>query len=175
MAVRKGWVAGYIQLSPLTRVPVLNDKSELSWRGPVFLFEPTAFAAQVFPRTIRRKLKAAQCLQPTLVDDTQALAPRLVDLYPRTLPRGAAAAGKHFSLAILDRWARDSDSLLLGASVGGSVKAVILFRRAGGHAEAHVLGHTERGRQLDAWPSSGCFAKECRRSTWAAAPARATA
>ena len=67
------------------------------------------------------------------------------------MQRVGARPHYRFSAETLERWALDPNSLVLGAAIGESLESVTVFCVAGNHAEAHINGCTERGRELGAW------------------------
>ena len=151
-AAAQGWVAGYIQLAASLDLAADEVRGRLVTNNMTLLLdlrdEPSQ---QSFSRTIRRKIRAGEDAGAVVSDDRQALSGILQRLYPQTMQRVGAAAQFDYSPATLERWALDPASELVGAAVGGTIEAVYLFLVAGTHAESHILGCTDRGRDLVAW------------------------
>jgi len=152
-ARRQGWVAGYIQLSIFLETLVEAPVGDVVSGNSVFLLDLQSGDGPLsqISRTIRRKLRHAADSGAVLVEDQHALAKRLVELYPLTMRRVGAAPIYTVSPETLIRWAHDNGSLTLGAKIDGSIEAVYVFRFAGPHAESHILGATDKGRDLIAW------------------------
>jgi hypothetical protein len=142
-----GWVAGYIQLSPMIDAPVA-PQAEIATVNEVLLLElRDSLAITDFAESIRQKIRKADAIAK-VVDDCPRLATAVAKLYPSTVQRSDAPA---FSATTLERWAKNPDSLVLGAEVGGSLEAVSIFNLAAAHAEYHLNASSERGRDLAAW------------------------
>jgi hypothetical protein len=151
-AASQGWIAGYIQISPLLDLERLRPEGELTINNTSFLLELTTLDIfESASRTIRRKIHSAVEGGAVLVDDRTVLAERLKQLYPQTMLRLGAPTHYHFSPETLDRWAFDQESLILGANLENVIEGVYLFRFVGDYAESHIVGTTDRGRALVAW------------------------
>jgi hypothetical protein len=150
-AVAKGWVAGYIQLSAETSLAESPLPDELVDGNAVFLLDLRAWSFELASRTVRRKLRDAANSGVKLVDDRLVLAERLKTLYPTTMRRVGARPYYDFSSETLSRLSCAASSLLLGAELDGAIEIVALFLVAADHAEGHIIGTTERGRDLAAW------------------------
>ena len=83
--------------------------------------------------------------------DRSVLLPSLKTLYPTTMQRVASPLHYRFSPETLEVWATGPGSVLLGARVAGSIRAVSLFLVSGTHAEYHLNASTADGRHLAAW------------------------
>ena len=151
-AAGQGWVAGYIRLAITVDLDDTAIAGQLVTNNVMLVLdlrgEPDAAS---FSRTIRRKIRGAAERNAVLVDDRPRLAEALQRLYPRTMQRVGAAPEFAYSAETIERWAFDPTSELLGAAVAGSIEAVYLFVAAGAHAESHMLGCTDAGRDLTAW------------------------
>jgi len=146
-AVAKGWVAGYIQLSAIDEPPPVAG---LGAGNEVLLLDlglDRAFESA----SLQRKIRRAEASGVELVDDGAVLAARLVQLYPEAMRRVGAGAGVQFTATSLERWCEGPSSVVLGARVGDVIEAVAMFFVAGEEAEWHLIGSTERGRELGAW------------------------
>lgn len=150
-AIERGYVAGYIQLSTSTclrdpevggELVSVNEWFELDISKP----DPGAGFSELIRRKIRRAGSVAQ-----LVTDRSALATRLKQLYPVTMKRVGARSNYAFPNATLDAWIAAPGSLVIGASEGAAIEAVILFLVSADQAEYHLVGSSERGRNLVAW------------------------
>jgi hypothetical protein len=151
-AAAQGWVTGYVQLAMLTNLEGAGLAGQLIANNEAFLLDlETGFRFDRFARTIRRKIRQSEVEGVVLVNDRPVLADALKRLYPATMRRVGAAAHFGFAPETLERWAADTSSLLIGAQVAGDIHAVYLFLAAGHHAESHILGCTEPGRELIAW------------------------
>ena len=145
------WVAGYIQFAPnsLITAPPTDQVRISNW---VFLLDlgindPLSRASTI----IRRKVRHASRAGAMLVDDRAVLADALVSLYPATVKRVGASAAYSFSTQTLRCWASDQSNVLLGASIKGSIEAVILLLTAASQAEYQIGASSEQGRGLFAW------------------------
>jgi hypothetical protein len=151
-AADRGWVAGYIQLSPFTVLDELRHESDLFINNTNFLLELSARGIfSSVSRTIRAKIRSAEKANVVLVDDRETLARQLKHLYPDTMRRIHAPPHFRFSPETIARWAVDPESLLLGGAVENAIHGVCMFRIVGQYAEAHILGTSENGRTLLAW------------------------
>jgi hypothetical protein len=158
-ARERGWVAGYIQLAVSAAPEGLGPADELVATNDVFLIDlrgdrhPLRSAS----RTVRDKVRKADAQGTDLIDDRDALAEALVELYPATMRRGGGTPP--FAAETLAGWARDPTSLVLGAKLGHSIEAALVVCVAGTQSEAHVVGTTESGRELATWLYSQAIAK----------------
>lgn len=151
-AVERGWIAGYIRLATSveldealpTLAPVPNRTVFLLDLARDNLLRSTS-------EIVRRKIRRAVRSGVIAVDDRRVLADNLKSLYPETMHRVGAGLQYDFSAETIERWVFDPSSVVLGASLGGSVEAVSIFCVAGSHAEYHVNGCTPQGRELAAW------------------------
>jgi hypothetical protein len=151
----QGWVAGYLQLDPLSTWPlglVEAGLGHLVGNNAMFiadLSDPDPLAGA--SRTIARKVAAAERSGVTACLDPESLMARLVDLYPACADRFGNPVLYDFPEPTLRRWATAAGSLLVGAQRAGVIESVTLFFVAGRHAEAFVSAATEPGRELGHW------------------------
>jgi hypothetical protein len=151
-AAERGWVAGYIQLSPFTVLDELRHESGLVINNANFLLElPIWEIFSSASRTIQEKIRSGEKAKAILVDNPEALAEDLIGLYSETMARINARSHFHFSSETIVRWAVDPESMVLGAAIENVIQAVCMFRIVGHHAEAHIVGTSEHGRALTAW------------------------
>ena len=150
-AVEKGWVAGYIQLSPDVLLEEEGAPDEIVNGNVVLVLDLGGWSLASVSRTIRRKFRDAAARGAALVDERPTLVERMRELYPATMRRVGARPHYDFSVETLDRLAHAPSSLILGVRVDGAVEIVGLFLVAGDRAEAHIMGTTERGRECAAW------------------------
>ena len=144
-----GYMCSLRRPSDLTEPP---PGDEVSTSNAVFLLDLRAREVlAAASRIMRRKVRKASDLGATLVDDRRVLADELKRLYPAAMRRLGAQPQYDFSPETLERWALDPSSVVLGASVRGSVEAVSVACVSGRQAEYHISGSNEDGRQLDAW------------------------
>jgi hypothetical protein len=150
-ATKKGWVAGYIQLSAGTTLSESPSPGELVKGNAVFVFDLRTWSLKQSSTTIRRKVKYATKSGVALVDDRAVLADSLKELYPIAMQRVGARPQYNLSSATLDRLTYTPSSLALGVDVGGAVEMVALFLIAGDRADGQFVGTSERGREYAAW------------------------
>ena len=87
-AAQQGWVAGYIQLAPSADLREPPAEDELVTSNAVFLLDIRAGDVLDSASTmIRRKVRKAERLGVTLVDDRVELSEAMRRLYPATLRR----------------------------------------------------------------------------------------
>lgn len=151
-AAAQGWVAGYIQLSTLVdlhgRLPEselvdINEWFELDLRRDDIISS--------FSEILRRKIRRGARDASLAMADRALLSENLRRLFPVAMKRVGARPHYSFPEQTLDRWVMSPDSLVLGASVNGGIEAVSVFLVAGEHAEYHLIGSSDRGRDLAAW------------------------
>ena len=103
-------------------------------------------------RNIRRKIKRAQSSSGlVLVDDPERVAEALVRLHPLTADRVRAEQHHRYPPETLKRWALDPGAVVLGAQLDGTIEAACVFSVAATHAEYHIAGTSEAGRDLTSW------------------------
>jgi hypothetical protein len=151
-AASKGWVAGYIQLSDKVELARQSLDGDLVLDRTTFVLDLSKTdLRRTASRKIRRKIDHAMRDGVQLVEDPSVLAEGLKRLYPVKMRSVGALPHYYFSAETLDRWARDGEALILGASIDGCVETVYLFRVTGEHAECHLTGSSETGRGLVPW------------------------
>lgn len=151
-AAGRGWVAGYIQLSPFADLDELRHEDGLIANNTNFLLKlPTFDVFESASRTICRKICSAEKAGTVLIEDRETLVEQLKRLYPETMLRLEAPSHFQFSPETLTRWGADPESLAVGAAVDNVIECVYVFRVVGEYAESHILGTSERGRALIAW------------------------
>lgn len=151
-ATARGWVAGYIQLAIGQTQTNLFPTNELT---PPYTVYNLDLARDDLSRSgsgdIRRKIRDARAAGTTLVEDRPILAASLKKLYPLTAERVRAARHHHFPDEVLERWALEPSSVVLGAQLGDAIQAACIFLVAGDQAEYHVVATSDRGRTLTSW------------------------
>jgi hypothetical protein len=148
----RGWVTGYLQMSPYADFPLEVPSGTVLPRNDAFLVDvdPGAFLDRV-SRTIRSKIHAAERQGVQLVVDDESAIDALQRLYPASMTRLQARRSYHHSPETLARWARDQHSLLIGARMGPEIEAVCLIHFGGALAEAPVYACGPGHRHLQAW------------------------
>jgi hypothetical protein len=151
-ATEQGWVAGYIQLAPGIDLGAVGGSDEVIAQNDVFMLDlsvddPLAGASQI----VHRKVRRAERLGASLVEERRALSGAIVDLFPATMRRVGATQVYDFAPATLVRWTGDARCLALGARMGGAIEAISLFTVRGPMAEYHLNASTEAGRDLASW------------------------
>lgn len=149
-AAAQGWVAGYIQLAVGTELAARAVDGEIVEGNAVFLLDLRADTLASASINIRLKVQLAKERGALVYQDADRLAEALRRLYPATMRRVGAARQYELSTETLERLARDPDTMLVGGGFGTDVDTVHVFRIAGEHAEYHMVGTTERGRDLAA-------------------------
>jgi hypothetical protein len=152
-AKAQGWVAGYIQLSPLTDLPecVAVDGDAIVDR-PVFLLDLNKEDLfRSFSVSIRQKIRKTASSNPVLIEDRTTLSHAVQELYPPMMQRLRARESFNFSVETLRGWSVEPTSVVLGCAIDGAVEAVSIFLVAGQHAEYHLNACTEGGREMTAW------------------------
>lgn len=148
-AISRGWVAGYLQFEPESRLEGILDAAP---GNSVFLVDlDQAFPPDRVSEIIRRKIRRAEAGGVRLVEDRTALARAVIQLYPETMRRAGAGPHYSFSAATLDAWANDPGSLVIGAALESGIEAVGIFPVTGHRAEFHIGASSMAGRDLSAW------------------------
>jgi hypothetical protein len=146
----QGWVAGYIQVDPDSRLPAIPAAAA---GNTVFLLDlglpdPLAQASQI----VRRKMRRAEAQGSALIEDRARLAEALVTLYPAAMARLGASAAYDLPAPTLRSLAASPEVLVLGAGWNdGPVESVMVFPVAGARAEFFLGASTPEGRDLTAW------------------------
>ena len=144
-----GWVTGYIQLSAETFPNVPADAQPVH-QTHMFLLRPPDWRLEHSTSVIiRRKVAASLHSGAELCDDRATLSASLGRLYPETLARFGTVPD--LSTDTVDEWARDSQTVLLGVTVGGVVELAHLIHVQGCYAELHIVAATVRGRPFSAF------------------------
>lgn len=145
-AASRGWVAGYMKLATSADLRELPPESRLIEYNAAFIVDLRPDdPLKAVSRTVHRKIQEAERNGAVVVTGA-ALADSLVNLYPGTMRRLGGV--EEFSAETLRRWARDSETVLIGVSLGGVVHAVHMGYVSGRNAEWHVAATTEEGRSL---------------------------
>ncbi len=147
--VAQGWVAGYLQFEPGTDLLGVEDSSRGNSIFMVDLSEADLLA-DASP-IIRRKIRRGASQGAVLVQDRQALAKAVQNLYPKTMARSEASHAYDFSSRTLESWVLDPGSMVVGAARGSSIEAVAVFPVMGDRAEYHLGASSIPGRELSAW------------------------
>lgn len=149
-AGHRGWVSGYLQLSPFTAaLSDLPPQTELVERATVLTLNPSQWELAKTPSLIiRRKVAAATLAGATCVLDKLSVAEALLRLCPLTAHRFGVEL--LFGASTLTRWALDPSNLVIGLMAHGEIQAVHLIQVWNGQAELHLVGDTELGRQMSA-------------------------
>lgn len=151
-AVSQKWVAGFIKLSADTRLAEVDRGDQLSSFSSTFLLDlqgqdPILRASAI----IRRKIRRAERAGVVLVNDRELLSNSLQRLYKITMDRVGASSFSRISPQVLEQWAHDSTSIILGAKLNGTVEAVVLDLVAGREAEDYITVTSDQYRWLTAW------------------------
>ena len=147
-AVQRGWICGYIQLSPAT-YPNVPSNLDAAHRTHMFLLDPSTWDRQRTPSAIiRRKVAAALRSNASITLDRATVAPRLWPLYIDTLSRFGRKP--QFTSATLHEWSLDPQNLLIGVMLDDVIEGAHLVHVLGEHAELHIFAVSERGRPLSA-------------------------
>jgi hypothetical protein len=150
-AVSQGWVAGYIQLSSMVDFGEAPSEEFICGNTDFLIdLEVESFIRSV-SETIRRKIRAATRAGAALMDQQSILLERLKELYPAAMRRVDGSSDFRFPQETLERWGLDGEGLMVGAALGNTIEAVLMFRMAGTNAEANIAGTTENGRYLVSW------------------------
>jgi hypothetical protein len=72
-------------------------------------------------------------------------------LHPFTADRVRAEPHHRFPSETLKRWALDPGAVVLGAQFEGAIQAACVFSIAGTHAEYHIAGTSDPGREFTSW------------------------
>ena len=148
-AVSRRWVAGFLQFEPETDMTGLPDVQD----GNVVLLldvspnDPLDRVSAI----IRRKIRRADAIGMTLIEDRDILAAHLHPLYSGTLERTGASSAYRMAEAGLRNMALSRSHLVLGAAIGGEVIAIMVFPVSGARAEYHIGASTAQGRDATAW------------------------
>ena len=150
-ATDRGWVAGYLQLSPFTDAfPNLPPQTELVERTTILTVNPSRWDLTRTPSLIiRRKVGAARRANASPVLGGPFVAESLLRLHPLTARR--QGGDLTFSDGTLMRWALDPSNLIIGLLIEGEIQAVHLIHVWKDEAELHLVGDTEIGREMSAW------------------------
>jgi hypothetical protein len=151
-AREQGWVAGYLQVSPLCGrlfgLPagdVIVDNGNPMYIVDLDTADPPRHAS------IRGNIRGAVSKGVALIHDRNILVEALLRLWPASPWRRNATATYDFSQESLRRWALDPSTSILGAGREGQVEAVTLCLVAGRHAEYLFNVSTEPGRAWSAF------------------------
>lgn len=148
----RGWVAGYLQLSPLTRAFPADGEDEFVRVNSVFLLDLTdGDALRAAGADVRRKARRAEQLGVELVTGGGELRESLLRLYPAAMRRSGARDEYVVAPETLERWIADPSSVAVGARIDGEIGAVSLFSVAGKNAESHITVASPGARWASAW------------------------
>jgi hypothetical protein len=151
-AISQGWVAGYLQVSPLAAPPAdLSPGDDYREHNTIFLLDigsdPQLTRAS---RLIRRKIKSAIASGVQLTSDRTTLAAALVEMYPATMKRLGARVPE-LAADTIRALVFDPRNVVLGAVDGTVIRAVYLFVALRDVAECHLLANDPEGRHLTAF------------------------
>jgi hypothetical protein len=146
----RGWVAGYLQLSPLNDLLTVPPPDRLRSHNALYVFDLSRWdIATSVGTNMRRTLKTGERLGVRLVTDLERLARTFPALHAETRARSGEAPA--FTTATLRRWFDAAGALAFGAELDGQIVAAQLGRQSGGWADLHLAGAVEAGRPLQAW------------------------
>lgn len=156
-ARQSGWVAGYIQVEPCSLLPKVDGAVV---GNAVFLVnlnqpDPLVSASQ----GLRRNIRQTESSGVVLVDDRPALADALVRIYPTAMERIGASPAYELPEAALRDLAHAEQSVVLGASYGDCVDAIVVAPYSQSLGEYFIGATTLRGRKLTAWLLSQVITK----------------
>ena len=129
-AVREHYVCGYIGLNPVLRTETCFAPEPAATHNSVFVLDLGApmeqLVAGVQPRR-RSQLRAPLPPDTRIVWDRARLAAFFKETYPEFMRRADAAPVYDFNEATLSSLCSHGSALLVGAEVGGSLEAVVVF------------------------------------------------
>jgi hypothetical protein len=150
-AASRGWVAGYLYIGSGLEATEGRDAYEVFEHGALFALNPMTWSPQTSTSaTIRQKIALAQRKAANYVSGEAVPRGCLERLYLTTMRRlGTEPA---FSSATLAQWEEGEPNTLVAAlTVAGKAEAIHLVHISGRHAELHLAGSTEEGRDLSAF------------------------
>ncbi len=146
----RGWVSGYVQLSPLNDALQPDPADHIRSRNALYVFDLSTWTiAGAVRASTRRTLMAGDDIGAQLVTDPAEIAPYFAGLQRATLARSAQAVS--FDEPALAAWFATEDVLSLAVRLGGRIVAAQLGRVRGDWAELHLAGATAEGRPLQGW------------------------
>jgi hypothetical protein len=146
-AAARGWVTGYLQMSPLSDWSGAGEFGQLVTRGSLFFVDVRRHDfRRDAARTVRSKIADLENSGAELVLGPQDLLAALVRLYPESMARRGASSSYGFAEETLVRWGTADSSLLAGIRAGGEVRSVGLWHCHGTHADGHLFGCEEEWR-----------------------------
>ncbi len=149
-AEMQGWVAGYIQVSPLNDDLAVPAPDTCLSTNALYVFDLQNWDIdRSVGYKMRRNLKAGNRIGAQLVADPALLAPCFHALYTDHLAR----VGGHPSVTakVLDRWFAEPGIIAFGAMLDGRIVNIQMGRRQGDWADLHLAGSLAEGRDLQAW------------------------
>ena len=145
----RGWVSGYLQLSPRNPSLVAPPGDRVAAHNIWYEFDLARWDVRHDVRKkVRWSLRNGDRAGARLVTGGAALADAFLRLYPAAMARLGAEIFPPETLAV---WLDDPATRLFGAELDGQITAVELCRLRGPHAELHLAGSAPDGRGLHGW------------------------
>ena len=149
-ARQQGWVAGYLQLSPLNDGLIVSPPDRIRAHNSLYVFDLAHWnIARSVGISTRRSLRKGERAGARLVTDEARIASAFATLHSATRARNGEPPA--FGSKSLAAWFAAEGVLAFGAEVDGQIVAAQIGRGAGDWADLHLAGATAEGRPLQGW------------------------
>jgi hypothetical protein len=127
-ARERGYVAGYLAISPLHGDETHGDRAAVSVANETYVLDLREGIGAAHERLSTNRRRQLRAWSPDLHEqDTQRLVEFFVEQYPQAMERKGAAARHRFSAATLTALCELEDTFIVGAVEGSEVQSVSLF------------------------------------------------